>query len=760
MTAKRFIVLLCSLFLVSTAIAQNDGAFHVGRMRFKSMRVDWVDSVMSTLSLRQKVAQLMVVRVPLKLTDTKAAEFSQTMNVYGVGGVCFFAGTAQRQVELTRLFQSQAHIPLLVCLDAEWGLGMRLTDSYSFPRNAVFGRLSPTSDSIVYRLGEEIGRQCRQLGVHINFAPVVDINSNPKNPVIGTRSFGTDREKVSRLGIMYAKGLQSQGVMAVAKHFPGHGDTDADSHLQLPVINHTRQYVDTIDLYPFRRLINAGVGGVMVAHLQVNAYDKHYPSSLSPTIVDSLLRNAMNFKGLIITDGLDMKGVTNGYKDGQAELLALLAGNDMLLLPPNVPQAIDVITLAAESDSKVKDMVENHCRNILKAKQQLIGTNGIDFSKIVVPDESATLRSNDIVADLNIAIDKRIDSVAMAGIKAKAYPGCQIVVMHKGRMILSKSYGQLSYDADADSVNNETVYDLASLTKVTATTLAMMKLVDGGRVKLDDKLSRYLPYLKGTDKENITIRQTMSHIAGFKAFDSYWHVSNNRDTIFNLIATSKLNAARKYLYSDLGFILLGDLVEKVTGLPLDMYVERHFYQPMGLNSTSFLPVEHGIDIERIAPTEVDNNRGLIRGEVHDPNAYALGGVSGHAGLFSTAEEVAKLMQMFLNGGEYVGRRYLSQSVIDTFTTRHYVNLGNRRALGFDKVGLKLSESYTAAPEASQASYGHTGFTGTMVWVDPDKELVYVFLSNRVHPSASPNRLSKMNIRTIIHGLIYNNLNTK
>ena len=468
----------------------------------------------------------------------------------------------------------------------------------------------------------------------------------------------------------------------------------------------------------------------------------------------------MNFKGLIITDGLDMKGVTNGYKDGQAELLALLAGNDMLLLPPNVPQAIDVITLAAESDSKVKDMVENHCRNILKAKQQLIGTNGIDFSKIVVPDESATLRSNDIVADLNIAIDKRIDSVAMAGIKAKAYPGCQIVVMHKGRMILSKSYGQLSYDADADSVNNETVYDLASLTKVTATTLAMMKLVDGGRVKLDDKLSRYLPYLKGTDKENITIRQTMSHIAGFKAFDSYWHVSNNRDTIFNLIATSKLNAARKYLYSDLGFILLGDLVEKVTGLPLDMYVERHFYQPMGLNSTSFLPVEHGIDIERIAPTEVDNNRGLIRGEVHDPNAYALGGVSGHAGLFSTAEEVAKLMQMLLNGGEYGGRRYLSQSVIDTFTTRHYVNLGNRRALGFDKVGLKLSESYTAAPEASQASYGHTGFTGTMVWVDPDKELVYVFLSNRVHPSASPNRLSKMNIRTIIHGLIYNNLNTK
>ena len=251
---------------------------------------------MQSLTLEQRIAQLMVVRVPLDMDDMAAAAFSKKMNGYGVGGVCFFVGTAERQAALTRRFQRDARVPLMVCIDGEWGLGMRLKDMYSFPRNARFGQLPDYADSIVYRMGEEIGRQCRMMGIHVNYAPVVDINSNPKNPVIGTRSFGTDRERVAQLGIMYAKGMQSQGVMAVAKHFPGHGDTDVDSHLELPVINHTPEYIDTIDLYPFKRMIAAGVGGVMAAHLQVNALDSKRPSSLSPTIVTGLLREKLGFR--------------------------------------------------------------------------------------------------------------------------------------------------------------------------------------------------------------------------------------------------------------------------------------------------------------------------------------------------------------------------------------------------------------------------------------------------------------------------------
>ena len=313
---KRLIVLFFAGVLLGMSFANAQQRFSARGLHFRSAQEAWVDSVMQQLSLEQRIAQLMIIRVPLNLDDQQAADFSTRINGYGIGGVCFFAGTAERQAIMTRRFQTEAQVPLLVCIDGEWGLGMRLKDTYSFPRNARFGKLPPEADSIVYRMGEEIGRQCREMGIHINFAPVVDINSNPKNPVIGTRSFGTDRERVAQLGIMYALGQQSQGVIATAKHFPGHGDTDADSHLELPVINHTKEYIDSIDTYPFRRLIEAGVEGVMVAHLQVNALDSKRPSSLSPVIVDELLRQKLGFKGLVVTDGLDMKGVTNTYAGG------------------------------------------------------------------------------------------------------------------------------------------------------------------------------------------------------------------------------------------------------------------------------------------------------------------------------------------------------------------------------------------------------------------------------------------------------------
>ena len=760
----KLLLCACLLFSIFDSIMAQEverQRFDATGWRYRDREKAWIDSVMRTLTLEQRIAQLMVVRVPLNMDDDKAAEFSSTMNGYGVGGVCFFVGTAERQAPMTRLFQSQARVPLLVCIDGEWGLGMRLKDMYSFPKNATFGKLPPEYDTIVYRMGAEIGRQCRKMGIHINFAPVVDINSNPKNPVIGTRSFGTDRERVSQLGIMYALGQQSQGVMAVAKHFPGHGDTDADSHFELPVINHTRAYIDTIDTYPFKRLIQAGVGGVMVAHLQVNALDPSRPSSLSPAIVDGLLRRELGFNGLIITDGIDMKGVTNTYKDGDAELAALIAGNDIILLPPDVPQSIAKIKDAAEHDDVVRALVDWHCRRVLKAKYHYVLPH--IHEPITVPDEADAARCQAIVDNLNFTIDRRIDSIVQHGIAAHAMPGCQIVVMHKGCKVFDKAYGSISYDVGANEVDSHTIYDLASLTKVCATTLAVMKLYEEGRVGLDDKISKYLPYLRGTDKANITLKQALSHCAGFKAYDSLWRQTNSRDSILLLIAQSQLRPDNSYCYSDFGFILLADIVERVSGKPLDRYVAEQFYEPMGLKYTMFNPMAKGDGAERfmaaeIAPTERDSIRGghlgYIWGTVHDPNAAAMGGVSGHAGLFSTAGEVAELMQMLLNGGVYKGKRYLNEETIATFTNRHFEKQGNRRALGFDKQLFKPSKSGQACPEASQSSYGHTGFTGTMLWVDPEHDLVFVFLSNRVHPSAKENNLAKMNIRTDIQSVIY------
>ena len=754
MRHKILFLLLVFLSVSNLQIVQAQ-RFSVRGLSYRNPETSWIDSVMETLTLEQRIAQLMVVRVPLDMNDKQARQFSETVNGYGVGGVCFFVGTAERQAAMTRRFQKDAEVPLLVCIDGEWGLGMRLKDMYSFPRNAQFGKLPHEADSIVYRMGEEIGRQCREMGIHINFAPVVDINSNPKNPVIGTRSFGTDRERVAQLGIIYTLGQQSQGVMACAKHFPGHGDTDKDSHVELPVIKHSRAYIDSVDTYPFKRLIDAGVGSIMVAHLQVNALDSTRPSSLSPVIVNGLLKQKLGFGGLVITDGIDMKGITNHYSGGDAELLALKAGCDIILLPPDIPASIAKIKQAAESDNAVREMVDYHCRRVLKVKYRYVVPHMRE--PIRIPDAKRTQACKDIVADLNINIDPRIDSVVNNAIAQKAMPGCQLLVMHNGRVVLDRSYGHLTYDSNAAPVNNETVYDLASLTKVTATTLAVMKLYEQGKVELNDKLSQYLPYLKGTDKARITVKQALSHCAGLKAYDALWQQTTNRDSILDLIAQSQLNPDNSYCYSDFGFMLLADMVERVSGQSLDEYMADHFYGPMGFLSTTFRPIDAGIAPNEIAPTELDSIRGLICGTVHDPNAAAMGGVSGHAGLFSTATEVGVLMQMLLNGGELDGHRYLKQKTVETFTKRHFERQGNRRALGFDKQLFNPSNNAQVCPQASQESYGHTGFTGTMLWVDPKCNLVYVFLSNRVHPSATPNRLAQMNVRTDIQSFIYEDL---
>ena len=720
----------------------------------------WVDSVMHDMNLRQQVAQLMCIRVPLDLEGKAQRNFEQLIRETEVGGVCFFVGTAKKTLPLIKRFQQVSSVPLLVCIDAEWGMGMRLKDCYAFPKNAEWGLLPKEMDTLVYEMGCEIGRECRQMGIHVNFAPVVDVNSNPNNPVIGVRSFSDDPKRVAELGIQYMKGLQSEGVMAVAKHFPGHGDTETDSHFDLPVISHTRAYMDTVDLYPFRRLIEAGVQGVMTAHLQVNAYEneKNRPSSLSDKLVNQLLRKDLKFQGMVITDGLDMQGVTKYFKDGDAELAALLAGSDILLLPPDVNKAIERICQAAEADEDLRQLITMRCRRVLRAKYEH-GCANLEPDSWRVPDSGDSLRCEAIVRPLRLVVEKRIDSIVNEGIAKQAYPGCQVLAMQDGKILFRKAYGRQTYDPNSPQVDMETVYDLASVTKMVATTLAMMKLVETGKVKLDDPLSRYLPYLKHTDKQHITIRQAMSHMARLKAFDSYWKEASTSDepfeSVLRQVVATPLLPQVGYVYSDLGFILLGDLVQYVSGQRLDIFVHRHFYSPMGLCNTLYNPLEHGIDSLRIAPTEDDRHlrHRVVRGVVHDENAYTMGGVSGHAGVFSTADDLARILQMLLDGGVYDGKRYLKEETINTFNTCYYAGQGCRRGLGFDKPLLSGSGG-SACDEVSKGSFGHTGFTGTMVWVDPEYRLIYIFLSNRVYPNVNPNRLANMNIRTRVQHELY------
>lgn len=777
--SKKFVI-LCVAVLLGTMVCEGQvrgmkrssrsiqGAAASAKRGTPRMATAWVDATMRDMTLRQKVAQLMVIRVPLDLEGKRQRDFEQLLRETEVGGVCFFVGTAKQTLPLVKRFQSLSQVPLLVCIDAEWGLGMRLKDCYSFPQNGTWGTLPPEMDALLYDMGREIGLQCRNMGIHVNFAPVVDINSNPRNPVIGPRSFSDDPKRVASLGIQYMKGLQSQGVMAVAKHFPGHGDTETDSHFDLPVINHTREYMDTVDLYPFRQLIDAGVEGVMTAHLQVNAYEEesNHPSSLSSHVVGDLLRKKLNFKGLVITDGLDMKGVTKYYTGGNESLAALMAGSDILLLPPDVPAAIEAICTAARDDKDLQDLIDVRCRRVLRSKYYH-GCSDLHPDRWHVPTREDSLRCDSIVRALATATLSSIDSIARDGIEKGAYPGCQVLAMQNGRLLYRKAFGHLTYDSNAAPVTMNTMYDIASVTKMVSTTLAVMKLVETGKVKLNDPLSRYLPYLKHTDKEKITILQALSHMGRLKAFDTYWKKAQTADdplaSVIEQVTATPLLTKTEYVYSDLGFILLGQLVQQVSGQRLDIFVHRHFYAPMELTHTFYNPTEHGVDTNLIAPTERDDHyrHRLVRGVVHDENAYAMGGVSGHAGLFSTADDLAKILQMLLNGGTYNGKRYLKKETIEMFNQRHFAMQGCRRGLGFDKP-LMHSTGGSCCDEASQNSYGHTGFTGTMVWADPDCGLIYVFLSNRVYPNATPNKLAQMNIRTQIQSELYKSLkgNTK
>ncbi|RYY60204.1 MAG: serine hydrolase [Chitinophagaceae bacterium] len=929
----------------------------------------WVDSVFKTFSKDEKIAQLMVIRAHSNLGADHIAKVTSDVAKYNVGALCFFQGGPVRQAILTNKYQQVAKTPLMVTIDGEWGLGMRLDSVTKFPYQLTLGAMDDTT--LMYQMGIAVGEQCKRLGVHVNYAPVVDINNNPSNPVIGYRSFGEDKYKVAALGAAYTRGMQAAGIMACAKHFPGHGDVAVDSHYDLPVVNKTVAQLDSLELYPFRAQVQAGVGSVMIAHLFIPAVDNtaNTATSISRNAVTGLLRDSLQYQGLTFTDALEMKGVAKYFPGGTIAVEALVAGNDMLCLPASVPETIAAVKKAIKQKRISWNDIDEKVKKVLYAKYQL-GLNNIDpvdlnnltadlnaktdavrtavamktltllkqtaepvfpvttgakkkiayvgigtaslnaFGKRLKTDYNAdvflfaqkggdsdlnrigsaidngkydaviigvhnfsnrpsgnyeisanSLRlwkklntansvtmlfgnvlaaanfcdastlvacyqddeiTQEISADLlqgkiqpqgklpvsvcqfkfgagitslpasvsNDPLKSRldvIDSIARDGIAKQAYPGCVIMAVHDGEIIYHKAFGHYEYDVASPEMSPESIFDLASVTKVTATTMAVMKLYEEGKIDLKKRLGNYLPVVRGTNKASILIEDVLLHQAGLVPFIQFYketlgadgvpkqslystvprdsfqvrvadrlYLRNDwEDTIMQRIISSPVAKGRKYVYSDNDFIFLGKIVEAISGVTLDQYVQQNFYSKLGMATTGFKPREH-FELDKLVPTEREKNfrMQLIRGDVHDEGASMLGGVAGHAGLFSDAYDLAKLYQMLLNGGELNGMRFFDPATIALFTS--YQTDISRRGLGFDKPEKDNATRRDPYPSssASPATYGHTGFTGTCVWVDPTVKLIYIFLSNRVYPTRDDNKLSQLNIRPKIQEALY------
>lgn len=934
---------------------------------------EWVDSVYETLSVEQRIAQLMMVAAWSGKDSTHIKEIITQIKDIGIGGLIFFKGTPTKQAELTNYYQSISKVPLLIGIDGEWGLSMRLDSTPVFPRHIVMG--AANNEKLTYEFGRVIGKQCARMGIHFNFAPVVDVNNNPQNPVINDRSFGENRNIVARLGSQYMRGMQDEGVIASAKHFPGHGDVTSDSHYSLPLVAGNRKRLDSLELFPFKQIIKDGIMGVMTAHLFVPELDTtpNRASSLSPSIISGLLKKEMGFEGLVVTDALNMKGVADYYRQGEVAAHAFMAGNDILLFVEDVPQAIAIIKGHIENGEILPEQLEYSCKKILLAKYWVglaeykpinthrliedlncceadfmirrmvaegivvakdedkiiplenphlyriasvavgtaeptafqeelmqyveadlysidknerqsffdtlyenlnpynlivlslhgtsrfvsrnLGLTAIQVAfvnrllastkkvilvnhgnayilgrlenvrnaivayedlevynrlsaqvlfgaipakgklpvtvnssfKLGIGDETKTLNRFAYTIPLEVGADEhalyQIDSIVSDAIKQKVFPGCQVLVAKSGKVIYKKSFGTHTYDVPIPVANHH-VYDLASLTKILSTTLGIMALYDDGKIKLNESISTYLPELKNTNKENITIEKLLLHEAGLPAFIPFYKqtllngkphpliYSNTKNEAYNIEVAQGLYMHRdyknfvwnqiiscdvkkpgEYVYSDLGFIMLGKIIERISGLPLDVYVQERIYRQLSLNSLAYNPIGK-IPYDWIVPTERDSiyRKTELKGNVHDQTAAMMGGVAGHAGLFGNMNDVAIIMQMILEGGTYGKQRILYENTVKEFTRMH--NKTNRRGYGFDKPETDTKKQSPVPSVMSPLTFGHTGFTGTAAWADPKQELVIIFLSNRVHPDAENKKLVQLNIRSRIIEQVY------
>ncbi|SEN99765.1 glycoside hydrolase family 3 N-terminal domain-containing protein [Flavobacterium sinopsychrotolerans] len=929
----------------------------------------WVDSVYNAMTLEEKFGQLFMVAAYSNKDTVHFNAIDKLIQENKIGGLIFFQGVPVRQVKLTNRFQSKSKIPLFIGSDAEWGLGMRLDSTYRYPWNMTLGAIQDMK--LLEKVGVQMGEQSKRLGLQFNFAPVLDINTNPRNPIIGFRSFGEDKFKVTERAIALMKGVQSEGIFSTGKHFPGHGDTETDSHKGLPTINFSKERLSDVEFYPYKKMFHEGLSSVMVAHLNVPSLEPrpNYPSSISYNVVTNILQKELGFKGLIFTDALNMKSVSTFKLPSEINFEAFMAGNDVLLFPEDVPAAIEKFQLAyslnlftderlafsvkkilkfkykaglnsfkpiitenlyndlnsSENDALHYELYENAItvlkntaavlpiKNLDKQKiayvkigddnndafvatlkkyaeitviedtnldslqvkllpftTVIIGyhksdiafrnddlksdelfkinflaknnnvildvfakpysllpiTNFDDFEGLVVSYQNSTIaqivsaelifgaieakgklpvsintsfKVNDGLATeklnrlgfttpenvgMNAEILSKIDGIANKAINGKMTPGIQVLVARKGKVIYQKSFGHHTYDKMI-KVQDSDIYDVASLTKILATLPNVMLQYDQKKINLETTLGTMSSIFKDSNKANINFKDLLSHYAGLAAgipfykatmdkskfpsevyfrktsedqfskrmTDSLFIRNDFSDTIMKMIVKSKLSLKKEYKYSDLTFMILKDYLEKTTGQKLDVLIQENFYRSLGMNNSSFNPLSK-FDKNRIPPTETDTyfRHQLLQGYVNDLSAALEGGVSGHAGVFSNAMDVAKIMQLYLQKGKYGNQQYFSEKTFEDFNTCYFCAAGNRRGVGFDKPQLG-AEGPTCGC-ASMTSFGHTGYTGTMAWADPETQIVYVFLSNRTFPIAGENRLSKENIREDIQKVIY------
>ena len=969
---KRFAVIAFSLFGLGWGTAQSGPLITSDT----TAQEQWVDAVYSQMSPEAKVGQLFMVMISSDpaLETSELEKAQKWISQYGIGGLIFSKGTPHVQARLTNSLQERSKIPLLIGMDAEWGLAMRLDSTYAFPWNMTLGAIQ---DSVLLGdIGRQMGMQLRRMGVHLNFAPVVDINTNPENPIIGNRSFGETPALVGGHALAVMKGMQSAGILTTAKHFPGHGDTAVDSHKALPQVLFDRQRLDTVELEPFRALISQGLDGVMIAHLDVPALTgvPGEPTSLSPMLLRNVLRNEMGFQGLICTDALNMKGVTGYDGVSNASLSAFLAGNDLLLMPEDLESDYTAVLEAYRNGKISETLIASSVKRILNAKYKaglhqyapvetekltetlnsgqtallgerameqaitvlknqadLIGIKNLDNKKIayvkfgtedhrpfldhlrkyaeidqVTANDIGTLnrklkdynlviigmhQSNDspykkhsftekelfwleeiarqptsntiltvfakpyilsevlsfdsldavvmayqnstvgqqVAAELlfgvfeargklpvtahpsfpvgsgqttqllnrlgysvpeRVGIDAQrlamVDSLMQIGLDSLMFPGAQVLIARHGQVVFQKSYGKPTYDSERD-VTNTDLYDLASLTKILATLPMLMQMEETGRIGFDTTFGELNPDYAETELRDVTVLKALSHYGRLPAWIAFYIDTLNKerkpspdfyrpnpadgfsvkvadrmylsdaynDSIYNRIGRQSLKSNR-YRYSDVPYYVFKKFIEDSYNSSLDELTYTYFYHSLGANSTTYRPLER-FPKSRIMPTEVDNyfRYQIVQGYVHDMGAAMQGGVGGHAGLFSNANDVAKIMQMYLQGGYYGGKRYLNSRTVEKFNKCYFCNQNVRRGVGFDKP--QLEEPGPTCGCVSHRSFGHSGFTGTFTWADPETGLVYVFLSNRTYPSSSNTMLIQSGLRSRIQQAIYDSL---
>lgn len=934
--------------------------------------------ILSTMSVDEKIGQLFMIPVYTDRSDFHKKEILHLIEEQHLGGVIFMKGHPYKQYKWTKEFEAKAPLPMLIAMDAEWGPNMRLDSTVKHPKQMTLGAIK--DQSLIRKLAGITASELSALGVNVSFGPVVDVNSNPENPVIHMRSFGEDKKEVADRAIQYMNGLQENGIISVAKHFPGHGDTYIDSHLDLPEIQHSKRRIAKLELYPFSRVFEMGIAATMTAHIRIPELQKHeqIPGSLSPRIVSKMLRKDLDFEGLVFSDALNMQAVTKYVDEDEIDISAYLAGNDILLFPRNMELAREQIKAAIANKEATEEDLNNRVLRILMAKlwakekrtvsdsmltredlnkslnsgsvksiNQELSENAIttlniqkkapsgslsdtvllitigSFEKTVfekslelyspvktirlphnlsknpmsIPEIKEKARFQRIIIALfnvnpykvqnnfgygayafktveelcntlpeavlvnfgtpyllgKLEIDNgivqayeelpslqeaaaevlfhaigakgrlpvgagkyhfgsgqetyatnvlryglpeqeglsseqfaQIDSIALKAIKDEATPGCQVLVGLNGRIVYQKAFGNHKYE-DGKTVEQSDLYDIASITKVMASTMMAMRLYEMGTLGLDKTLDEYLGKQVDSSKKTLAIREILTHQSGLSAWipfykytltdeglcdsnycyapnefyttpvaDSLYTHSGIRDTIYKLINGSRMKTRGEYLYSDLGYFYMLKIFDTL-GYPMpDAYLESNFYGPMGMSRTLYNPLKR-FEKQVIVPTEVDKyfRQQLVHGYVHDPAAAMLGGVAGHAGLFSNVNDMAKLFQMLLNDGSYNNTNYFEKSTVALFTSKQYEN--NRKGLGFDKPEKRPNKPGPTIRDVSPATFGHTGFTGTCVWADPEYDLVYIFLSNRIHPTAENMKLIRNNVRTDILQVVYDDL---